>query len=69
MQLTEQQSKTILTFFERVENDLASINLLQKQVTVSYTKALDANQRFMKVHHYKLSGTNYEDMCFVDSLP
>lgn len=52
-----------------MENDLASINLLQKQVSLSYYKALEANKRFNKVHHYKLPGTNYEDMCFVDSMP
>jgi len=30
---------------------------------------LDANRRFVKVHNYRLSGNNFEDMCFVDSLP
>jgi hypothetical protein len=52
-----------------METDLASVNLLQKQVSSSYNKALDAHKRFSKVHHYKLPGTNYEDMCFVDSVP
>jgi len=40
---------------------------LQKQVTGSYLRALDAQQRYEKVHNFRLLGTNYEDMIFVES--
>lgn len=30
---------------------------------------MDAYHRFIKIHNYRLSGNNFEDMCFVDSLP
>ena len=29
---------------------------------------MDAYRRFLQVHNYRLSGNNFEDMCFVDNL-
>jgi hypothetical protein len=65
----EDNKKTILWFFDRIEKDLPQINLLQKQVSASYNRATEALRRFNKVSTFKLTGTtNFEDVNFVDSV-
>lgn len=66
---SEDNKKTILWFFDRIEKDLPQINLLQKQVPASYNRATEALRRFNKVSTFKLTGTtNFEDVNFVDSV-
>lgn len=51
----EQSVHEILTFFQRLESELSNVNLLQKNVTDSYNKALDVYQRFLNVANFKLN--------------
>lgn len=71
MSQPDEVNHVILDFFQRMELDLPQVNLLQKNVTPSFTKAQSTFAKFLKVHHFKLEGhtSNFEDTCFVDSMP
>ena len=67
----KETEQVILDFFTRMEKDLPAVNLLQKNVTQSYTKAQKAFKHFQVVHSHRLQGGNQpdQDITFVDSVP
>ena len=69
LKMPDANVQIVLHFFQRMETDLPQVNLLQKQESQSYARALDAQRRYEKVRGFKFSGSNFDDMCFVDSLP
>ena len=69
MNLPSESNEIILEYFRRIETDLPQVALLQKNVGQAYAKALDVFNRFVRVHGYRLHGTKFDDMTFVDTLP
>lgn len=53
---SKELEQVILDFFTRMETDLPTVNLLQKNVTQSYSKAKDAFNHFQVVHAYRIQG-------------
>jgi len=71
---TEETNHVILDFFHRIESDLPQVNLLQKNVSASFSRAQQAYAKFCKVTAFRLNGVSgpdcsYEDMNFVDNVP
>jgi len=51
----DSSTNEILKFFEKLENELQGVNLLQKNVTKSFARAQLAYDRYQAVSYFKLN--------------
>ncbi len=63
----------IIKFFDRLESELPAINLLQKNVTQSYTRAKEAYDKYQIISSYKINAegliqNDESSIIFIESL-